>query len=169
MPSLGEASLSEKREPGSGKTRSYAVVKPREAATFAGMPNSLIATCPVVSGCVLRAGRLVQERRERARCARERIAFAVGGEAAGGDKLTSRRWFRTSRMQARRYSLRLQSCQSSGEGPTTSGCSSTLTWRGFAVKLPFHWHCSRSGQGRQLWMLAPYTTRRLPSTSRLCS
>jgi hypothetical protein len=26
----------------------------------------------------------------------------------------------------------------SGAGPTWSGCSSTLTWRGFAVALPFH-------------------------------
>lgn len=37
---------------------------------------------------------------------------------------------------------------------------------GFAVAFPFHWHCSRSGQGRQLRMLAAYTTRKLPSTSR---
>src|SRR5258708_4525203 len=47
-----------------------------------------------------------------------------------------------------------------------SGCSSTLTWRGFLVALPCHWHCSRSGQGRQLRMLAAYITRRLPSASR---
>ena len=30
-------------------------------------------------------------------------------------------------------------------------------------------HCSRRGQGRQLRILAPYTTRRLPSASRRCS
>ena len=41
--------------------------------------------------------------------------------------------------------------------------------RGFAVAPPFHWHCSRNGQGRQLRMLAPYTTRRLPSASLRCS
>jgi hypothetical protein len=34
---------------------------------------------------------------------------------------------------------------------------------------PCHWHCSRSGQGRQLRMLAPYTTRRLPLASLRCS
>src|SRR5205807_9343929 len=28
---------------------------------------------------------------------------------------------------------------------------------------PCHWHCSRRGQGRQLRMLAAYTTRKLPS------
>jgi len=53
-----------------------------------------------------------------------------------------------------------------GADPTTSGCSSTLTWRGLAVALPFHCHCSRRGQGRQLRMLAAYTIRRLPSASR---
>ncbi len=57
----------------------------------------------------------------------------------------------------------------SGAEPTGSGCNSTLTWRSFAVALPFHWHCSRRGQGRQLRMLAPYTTRRLPSASWRCS
>jgi hypothetical protein len=57
----------------------------------------------------------------------------------------------------------------SGAEPTGSGCSSTLTWRGFLVALPCHWHCSRTAQGRQLRMLAPYTTRRLPSASRRCS
>ena len=57
----------------------------------------------------------------------------------------------------------------SGAGPTRSGCNSTLTWRGFEVLLPSHWHCSRFGQGRQLRMLAPYTMRRLPSASLRCS
>jgi hypothetical protein len=91
----------------------------------------------------------------------------MGGEAAaGGDRLISRRWWRTSCMQARRCVLRLQSRQSSGADPTGSGCKSTLTWRGFLVAPPFHWHCSRRGQGRQLRMLAAYTTRRLPSASR---
>ena len=53
--------------------------------------------------------------------------------------------------------------------PTVRGWSRTLTWRGFVVAVPFHWHCWRSGQGRHLRMLAPYTTRRLPSASRRCS
>ena len=57
----------------------------------------------------------------------------------------------------------------SGARPTWRGCSRTLTWRGFAVALPCPRHCSRSGQGRQLRMLAAYTTRRLPSASRRCS
>ena len=40
---------------------------------------------------------------------------------------------------------------------------------GLRVSLPCHWHCSRRGQGRQLRMLAAYTTRRLPSASLRCS
>ena len=36
---------------------------------------------------------------------------------------------------------------------------------GFLVALPCHWHCTRLGQGRQLRMLAAYTTRRLLSAS----
>ena len=38
-----------------------------------------------------------------------------------------------------------------------------------AFRSPCHWHCSRRGQGRQLRMLAAYTTRRLPSVSLRCS
>src|SRR5258708_1289835 len=55
--------------------------------------------------------------------------------------------------------------QRRGGEETTRGWSSTLTWRGLAVALPFHWHCPRTGQGRQLRILAPYTTRRLPAAS----
>jgi hypothetical protein len=44
-----------------------------------------------------------------------------------------------------------------------------LTWRGLAVVLPFHWHWSRKGHGRQSRMLAEETIRRLPSRSRRCS
>ncbi len=72
-------------------------------------------------------------------------------------------------MHALRCTLRLQSSQSSGPSPTTSECRRTLTCRSFAVALPFHWHCSRNGHGRQLRMLAAYTTRRLPSASRRLS
>jgi hypothetical protein len=53
----------------------------------------------------------------------------------------------------------------SGAGPTASGCRRMLTWRGFLVASPFHWHCSRNSQGRQLRILAAYTSRRLPSAS----
>ncbi len=130
------------------------------------MPKSLIVTGPVVGGRALRASRSCHESHKWARCARERITFAVQALAVtGGERLTSRRWCRTSRMQARRCSLRREECQSRGAEPTCSGCGRILTWRGFAVAPPFHWHCSRSGQGRQRRMRAAYTTRRLPSAS----
>jgi hypothetical protein len=74
-----------------------------------GCAIRLIVWCPAVGGHALRASRSSQERRECARWARERITSAVPGEAAGGDRLTSMRWCRTSCMQARRCSLRLQS------------------------------------------------------------
>lgn len=167
--SIGEASLFEEKESIGAETRSYAAAKPSEVAKPVGMPNNVITTCPAVSVRALRASRSAHERRECARCARERIASVMGGEAEGGSRRTSRRWCRTSWMQARRCSLRLQSCHKSGAPPTLSGWSSTLTWRGFEVFLPSHWHCSRFGQGRQLRMLAPYTMRRLPSASLRCS
>lgn len=119
--------------------QSQAVAKPSEAAKAAGTPNNRIVTCPAVETRALRASRSCQQRRYRARCVRDRITSATGGEAAaGGDRLISRRWWRTSCMQARRCALRLQSRQRSGAEPTGSGCKSTLTWRGFAVTAPFH-------------------------------
>jgi len=106
----------------------YTVAKPSEVAKPAGIPNNVIVTCPAVSERALRASRAAHERRECARCARERITSALGGEvAAGGDRLTSRRWCRASWIQARRWTLRLQSRQRSGAEPTWSGCNSTLT------------------------------------------
>ena len=87
------------------------------------MPKSLIVTWPAVGARALRASRSAHERREWARCARERITSARQSEAAaGGGRLTSMRWCRTSCMQARRCALRLQSRQSSGVGPTRRGC-----------------------------------------------
>ena len=75
-----------------------------------GCAICLIVTCPAVGGHALRASRSSHERRECARCARDRITSAVPGEAAaGGDRPTSMRWCRTSCRQARRCSLRLQS------------------------------------------------------------
>jgi hypothetical protein len=113
--------------------------QPERGGKLSGMPNNRIVTCPAVEERALRAARSAHDRRECARCARERIPSAVGGEVVvGGDRLTSRRWRRTSWIQARRWTLRLQSRQSNGAGPTRSGCSSTLTWCGFAVALPFH-------------------------------
>ena len=117
----------------------YTVTKPSEMAKASGTPNNLIVTWLAVGTRTFRARRSAHERRAWARCARERITSALPGEAAaGGGGLTSMCWCRTSRMQARRCSLRLQSRQSSGADPTRSGCSSTLTWRGFVVALPFH-------------------------------
>jgi hypothetical protein len=73
----GEASFSEKRECNGGQDR--------------------------VTPLPTRASRADHERRVCARCARDRITSSVGGEAAGGDRLTSMRWWRTSCMQARRW------------------------------------------------------------------
>jgi len=144
--------------------------KPRKSANWSGTPKSVSVTDPLASTAALRLKRSAHESRKRARCARDRIA---GSERlCPGDPcrcFTSMCCCRPSCMQARRCSLRLQSCQRSGAEPTGSGCNSTLTWRGLAVALPFHWHCARSGQGRQLRRLAPYTTRKLPSASRRCS
>src|SRR6266699_1823360 len=75
-----------------------------------GTPNSLIVTWLAVGARALRASRSAHERREWARCARERITSALRGEAAArGGMLTSIRWCRTSCIQARRCALRLQS------------------------------------------------------------
>ena len=74
-----------------------------------GCAICVIVTRPVVGGHALRASRSSHERRECARCARDSSRPAVAGCAAGGDRLTSMRWCRTSCLQARRCSLRLQS------------------------------------------------------------
>src|SRR5437660_4252575 len=79
-------------------------------AKLSGTPNRLIITWPAVGTRALRASRSAHERREWARCARERITSVLrGAAAAGGGRLTSMRWCRTSCRQARRCSLRLQS------------------------------------------------------------
>ena len=151
--------------------RSYAAAKPSEVAKPTGMPNNVIVTCPEVVCACIASEPLWPTRGASAHAAPGKgsrpLVRRRSGE--GGGRLTSMRWCRTSWIQACRCSLRLQSRQSRGAGPTRSGCNSTLTWRGFEVVLPFHWHCSRSGQGRQLRMLAPYTMRRLPSASLRCS
>ena len=69
---------------------------------------------------------LSPRRREWARCARENYVSLAARLGAGG-MLTSIRWCRTNCMQARRCSLRLQSRQSRGAGPTWRGWSNTLT------------------------------------------
>jgi hypothetical protein len=118
-------------------TRSrYAVAIPRKVVKPSGTPNSLITICPPAFLHALRVRRSSHKRRVCARCARDKITSAGAGEASeGGGSLTSTRWCRTSCIQARRCSQRLQSRHSTGAGPTTRGCRSTLTWRGFFVVL----------------------------------
>src|SRR6266487_4391409 len=100
-----------------------------------------------------------------ARCERDRSAGAE--QAASPCSIcTTTCCCRSRCMQARRCRVRRESRQSRGADPIVRGCKSTLTCRGFAVAFPCHWHCSRRGQGRQLRMLAAYTTRKLPSASR---
>ncbi len=113
-----------------------------------------------------RASRSCQQRRYCARCARERGKGVTAGLAGRAGSI----WI------SRALAVQLQTCppmlppapvtrSRRGAEPMARGCSSTLTWRGFLVALPCHWHCPRRGQGRQLQMLAAYTTRRLPSAS----
>jgi hypothetical protein len=128
----------------------YAVAQSSKGARATGTPNNLIVIWPAVWARPFRASRSIQERRECARCARDRTTLVGGGGAeVGGDSFTSSRWWRSRCMHARRCVLRGQSCQRSGDEPTRSGCRNTLTWRGFAGALPFHWHCSRREQERQ--------------------
>jgi hypothetical protein len=121
----------------------------------------------------LRASRSAHERREWARCARERITSALRGEAeAGGGLLTSMRWCRTSCIQARRCSLRLQSRQRSGADPPSSGCSSTLTQ---APALPWLCHsidpAREEGRGGncECWQHTPCVGSRRRALRRSCA
>ena len=142
------------------------VFNPIASANASGTPNRRTEREEEPNGARLRANRSSHERRVWARWARERMGYCSGVEGGRtGGQVMSTRWCRSRCIQARRCSLRLQSRQNSGSLPTLSGCSSTLTWRGFLVELPFHWHCSRSSQKRQLRILAAYTSRRLPSAS----
>ena len=97
-------------------------------------------------------------------CRLDGRACKVGARPGSRRDFSRRNW-----IQACRWTRRRQSHQRSGAFPTANGCNRTLTWRGFLVVLPRHWHRSRNGQGRHLRMLAPYTTRRLPSASLRCS
>ncbi len=79
-------------------------------AKLSGTPYSLIITWLAVGTRARRSSRSAHERRAWARCARERITSARQSEVGtGGGMLTSIRWCRTSCLQARRCSLRLQS------------------------------------------------------------
>ena len=69
----------------------YTVANPSEVAKPAGMPNSLIVTWSAVGTRPFRASRSAHERRECARCSRERITSVVGGEAAEGERLIAMR------------------------------------------------------------------------------
>jgi hypothetical protein len=136
-----------------------------------GTPNRVRATAGAERPRALRASRSVHESREWARCVRDRGAGANVGLA---ERLCSTRtstcWCRSSCMHTRRWYRRLQSCQSTGAEPITNGCephAHLARLRGCATLTTLH--CSRSGQGRQLRILAPYTMRRLPSASLRCS
>ena len=110
------------------------MAKPSEMAKPSGTPNSLIVTWLAVGARALRASRSADERREWARCGRERITSALRGEAAaGGGRLTSIRWCRTSCIQARRCALRLQSREAAAarDQPGEDGavhCSDAASW-----------------------------------------
>ena len=117
---LGEEgrSFSEKRVPPERSGCKRRVRRPRKAAKAAGTPNSEIVTWLVVGTEALRANRSSHARREWARCARERMTSGPcgsGGRACGS--VTSTRWSRSKRIQARRCCLRLQSCHRRGADP----------------------------------------------------
>jgi hypothetical protein len=121
-----------------GGVPSYVPASPSAVAKCSGTPKSWIVTCPEVRVCALRASRSSQLSREWARSARESGAGGPVSGAPADCTWTSTRWWRRSWMQARRCSLRRQSRHRSGDEPTTTGCSRTLTWRGFAVAAPLH-------------------------------
>jgi hypothetical protein len=101
----------------------YAVSRPRKIAKGSGTPKSLMASWSVGGTRALRASRSSHERREWARCARERMTSGPCGSAGRAcGCVTSTRWWRSSCMHTRRWCRRLQSCQSRGAEPTTNGC-----------------------------------------------
>src|SRR6266480_1707369 len=100
-----------------------------------GTPNNLIVTWLAVGTRALRANRSAHERRAWARCARERIISVLRDEVVAGDgRLTSMRWCRTSCIQARRCSLRLQSREAAaardrpGEDGATRSPAAVSSW-----------------------------------------
>lgn len=126
---LGAAKVSQKKEADCREAHRYAVANPSQGAKRSGTPNSLIVIGPANVACALRASRSCHERRACARWAWERSTSAERGcVMASGGRLTSMCWSRTSCMQARRCSLRLQSCVAAvGAEPTASGCRRMLT------------------------------------------
>jgi hypothetical protein len=153
-------------------TRSrYAVATPRKVVKPSGTPNSLIAIwLPPFLARIASSPLFPRETRVRSlRTGQDHFGWAW--RSCGGRRQVHLDTLVPDKLHtgAPVLSAAPISRSRSGAEPTTSGWSSTLAWRGFWVVLPCHWHCSRSGQGRQLRMLAPYTTRRLPSASRRCS
>jgi hypothetical protein len=129
--------------PGEGIHRSPTdgdmVSRPSEVVKASGTPTSVILTREAPGARAFRVSRSCHERRACARCARERTTACFSG---AGDRLWST-WISTCWgdrrcMHARRCCLRLQSRQNKGGEPTGRGWSSTRTWRGLAVGLPFH-------------------------------
>ncbi len=152
-----------------GRRDDQAVASPRKVTRRSGIPKRVSVIRSPVASRALRASRSSHDKRECARWAREIVGGeTIGGGGRAGSIWMSRRW-RCRWIHACLWCRRCQSRQSSGAVPTTRGWSRMLTWRGLVVALPLHWHCSRKGHRRQSRMLAPYTTRRLPSVSRRCS
>jgi hypothetical protein len=124
------------------------MAKPSEMANGFGTPKSVMRTCIADGSRALRANRSVHASLVCARAARERGTGGSGRRAGRvGSISTVICWWRTRWMQARRCTRRIQSHQSSGAVPTASGRSRRLTWRGFAVVLPFHWRGFRELSG----------------------
>jgi hypothetical protein len=138
---------------------SYASTRPSQLVKGAGIPKTLMVTWPAARDRAVRARRISHERREWARWARERGAFAAACSPRCVDvaRAACRRAGALSDSNPARTAVRDQ---------RRADATAHLSGRGFKVSLPCHWHCSRRGQGRQLRMLAAYTTRRLPSASR---
>ena len=148
-----------------------AVTNPSEVATCSGTPNSRIVTRPEVSGGALRASRSVQESREWARSARERDADSIARLAeVGGPTWISTRLYAQELDTGASVDSTTPVLPEERRVPNDKRMEQDAhAGSGLRVSLPCHWHCSRRGQGRQLRMLAAYTTRRLPSVSLRCS
>src|SRR5690348_13058208 len=114
----------------------YTVANPSEVAKPAGMPKSLIVTWSAVGTRPFRASRSAHERRECALLTGE--DHLRGGWRSGGrretdlDALITHQLHTSSPMDSAAGVARSRS----GAGPTGSGCSSTLTWRGLRVSWP---------------------------------
>lgn len=142
-----------------------AAAHPSEVATCSGTPNSRIVTCPEVLERTLRASRSAKgvprmstrgPRKEYWQFLLRRLGDL--GKRHFNSLMTQELHTRVPMFSATPVPPE-QRLFPNGERVQEH----THAGSGFAVAFPFHWHCSRSGQGRQLWMLAASTTRKLPS------